>query len=103
MRRAHFSDLAEHGEIGDWAFADEYRKIIFIYPWEGGTDSEGHGEMVVLPIRSSTYPNDDKRAWDWNGNTDAPTLRPSVLVWDDFNAKKQRWHGWLTDGKLVTA
>ncbi|WP_439523190.1 DUF6527 family protein [Marivita sp.] len=31
-------------------------------------------------------------SWNWNGNAENPTLRPSI------NQKPCGWHGWLTDG-----
>lgn len=37
--------------------------------------------------------------WTWDGNSDAPTLTPSV-----FNAGMPcRWHGWLRAGRWVLA
>lgn len=35
--------------------------------------------------------------WSWNGDTEKPTLMPSVLTWDDI----QRCHTWITDGKTI--
>jgi Family of unknown function (DUF6527) len=35
--------------------------------------------------------------WTWNGDTDKPTLRPSLLTWDDNN----RCHTWITDGQVI--
>jgi hypothetical protein len=34
-----------------------------------------------------------KSTWDWNGNLDKPTLRPSIHAQGGIG-----WHGWLTDG-----
>lgn len=31
--------------------------------------------------------------WDWDGNEDMPTLKPSILRRGDC-----KWHGFLTDG-----
>lgn len=33
--------------------------------------------------------------WTWNGSTDAPTLRPSVLT----TSRSFRCHSWITDGQ----
>ena len=33
--------------------------------------------------------------WTWNGRTDAPTLRPSVLT----TGRQYRCHTWITDGQ----
>lgn len=35
-------------------------------------------------------------SWDWNGNLDKPTLRPSILSPRDSGGCG--WHGYLTDG-----
>ena len=36
--------------------------------------------------------------WTWNGSTDAPTLRPSVLTQYDGADRQWRCHSWITDG-----
>ena len=35
--------------------------------------------------------------WTWNGDTEKPTLRPSILTWDN----DQRCHTWITDGQAI--
>lgn len=35
--------------------------------------------------------------WTWNGDVDKPTLRPSVLTWDN----DRRCHTWITDGQAI--
>lgn len=35
--------------------------------------------------------------WSWNGDTEKPTLKPSVLTWTDTD----RCHTWITDGKVI--
>ena len=52
----------------------------------------------IIPVVSSGgrggTPN-----WSWNGNTERPTLRPSVLTRVDFGAKDSIiCHSWVTDG-----
>lgn len=37
--------------------------------------------------------------WTWNGSTDAPTLRPSVLTQGHHVDHPFRCHSWITDGK----
>lgn len=34
--------------------------------------------------------------WTWNGSVDAPTLRPSVLTWNEREGL--RCHSWINDG-----
>ena len=49
--------------------------------------------LITLPVIQS-----GKRAgtgcWTWNGSTDAPTLRPSVLT----TSRNWRCHSWINDG-----
>lgn len=50
--------------------------------------------LLTLPvIRSGT--RDGTGCWTWNGSTEAPTLRPSVLTtsWQGW-----RCHSWINDG-----
>ena len=49
--------------------------------------------LLTLPvIRHDT--RDGTGCWTWNGSTDAPTLRPSVLT----TAHNWRCHAWINDG-----
>lgn len=50
----------------------------------------GCGRPGWLPVNRHGHPGP---SWDWNGNREAPTLRPSVL-----QVGGCEWHGWLTDG-----
>jgi len=53
------------------------------------------GSLTLPVIRSGT--RNGTGCWTWNGNTDKPTLRPSVLTtreWVGF-----RCHTWVTDGQ----
>ena len=50
------------------------------------------GVLTLPVIQSGT--RDGTGCWTWNGSTDAPTLRPSVLTeGHDF-----RCHSWINDG-----
>lgn len=89
MLRLDLDDLDTNGDVGDWAFLDNDKQIAIRY---GSTAFAG---TVVIPIFAP-------HGWLWNGNRTAPTIEPSILVrpvdgWTDG------WHGWLRDGKLVTA
>ncbi|RYD61732.1 MAG: hypothetical protein EOP84_35380 [Verrucomicrobiaceae bacterium] len=35
--------------------------------------------------------------WTWNGDTEKPTLKPSVLTWNGT----ERCHTWITDGQAI--
>lgn len=48
----------------------------------------GCGRHGWLQFRPGPPPS-----WEWNGNREKPTLRPSVR-----QVGGCQWHGWLTDG-----
>ena len=53
--------------------------------------------LLTLPvIRSGT--RNGTGFWTWNGSTDAPTLRPSVLTAYDGADGSWRCHSWINDG-----
>lgn len=49
--------------------------------------------VVPLLIRPIVEPRGDQHSWEWDGNADAPTMKPSIN-------HGGCWHGWLTDGKF---
>ena len=56
----------------------------------------GPSDRLVLPVilkgtREGTH------CWSWNGDTEKPTLKPSVLT----NARSFRCHSWINDGKAI--
>lgn len=54
--------------------------------------------LLTLPvIRSGTRAGTG--CWTWNGSTDAPTLRPSVLTQGHREEGPFRCHSWITDGQ----
>ena len=84
-------DLETNGKKGDWAFLKDDTWIAIRY---GESVFKG---MVIIPIADK-----EKSNWSWNGNKEAPTLTPSILVESvpDWN---EGWHGWLRNGILETA
>lgn len=50
--------------------------------------------LLALPIMLKGT-RDGTGCWTWNGSTDAPTLRPSVLN----QRQGHRCHTWINDGK----
>ena len=54
--------------------------------------------LLTLPvIRRGT--REGTNCWSWNGSTDAPTLRPSVLTQGHSERGQFRCHSWITDGQ----
>lgn len=50
--------------------------------------------LLTLPVITRGS-RDETGAWTWNGDTEAPTLRPSVLT----RAHDFRCHSWINDGQ----
>lgn len=58
------------------------------------------GEITLPVIQRGT--RDGTGCWTWNGDTEKPTLRPSVLTQGHTSAsegKAIRCHTWVTDGQ----
>ena len=85
--RRSWNDLDYNGKMGDWYFIDNETHIVLRF-------GETLDDIVVLPLFG-------ERAWSWNGDKENPTLRPSILVYGK-RGQPNRWHGFLTDGKLET-
>lgn len=93
MLRKSLDDLDLNGFKGDWCFLNDDQLIAIRY---GEDMFKG---LVIIPIAETVMPG--KPHWKWDGDHDAPTLTPSILVhavpdWTDG------WHGFLTAGKLIT-
>ena len=54
--------------------------------------------LLVLPVLQGNTTRAGTPCWTWNGSTDAPTLRPSVLTQYDGADRQWRCHSWITDG-----
>ncbi len=102
------NDLEENGKVGDWCFVTLKNgdlNIFFRYPVKDERlgdlpIEEQRGDIVRIPVQSNT-----EMSWQWDGNREAPTLSPSVLIYsgDGNGGRKERWHGWLRAGKIVNA
>ena len=108
------NELDEKGKVGDWCFLNNDNDIFICYPisdeeWAKWYDFPrekapeiNRGDIVHLPIviGSPTRAQPDwahmQGHWGWDGNREMPTITPSINVIG-------RWHGWLRQGKLVTA
>lgn len=55
------------------------------------------GRLTLPVIRSGT--RDGTNCWSWNGDVDAPTIRPSVKTEGvDYSGEKFICHSWINDG-----
>lgn len=109
MLRKDLDDLSDNGRLGDWCFTDGDKSIWLRYldpneDWKKDLPDDQRpiledypvtGELVHLYITSVRAPNDQKPAWEWNGDKELPTILPSIHVIG-------RWHGYLRNGKLET-
>jgi hypothetical protein len=95
IRRKDWADLVDNGQEGDfaWPSSDERDDAgnlvarhdwIYIYIPGSGVCRWG----VDRPLENGCQ-------WKWNGNEDAPTLTPSLHL-------VGTWHGWMTNGELVS-
>ena len=60
---------------------------------------------IIPIITSGSRDSHSEIVWSWNGDTEKPTLKPSILTnggrWDEAMTKytEYRCHTWITDGK----
>jgi len=92
MLRKDWDDLAE-GQKGDWYFNDSKNG-----PYITIRYGDDKFDVVTIPI--TTAPKQD-RNWLWDGNKESPTITPSIRI-PDGEGQPDKWHGWLTDGKIIT-
>jgi hypothetical protein len=118
MLRKDLDDLDENGKTGDWCFFNERPE-----PDEKGNlpplmigiryGEDPMRDICIIPIarkwREDGVPREgvgyfygDKAAWEWDGNREAPTLSPSILV-HGGKGQPDIWHGFLRAGILATA
>lgn len=58
---------------------------------------DGEGDMpLIAHLAFDNHPDQGRPRWHWDGNEEAPTLRPSVQRSDPEGCK---WHGYLTAGE----
>ena len=80
------------------------------YKWGHKEGDDPISLLIVVPgenypgscriRRQGTPPFDDGQAeWEWDGDYDKPTIRPSILH-TAFSEDGRDWHGWLTAGVL---
>lgn len=93
MLRKDWDDLAD-GQKGDWYFHTS-RNDLYI------TIRYGNDKFDVVSIPITTAPKQDN-SWLWDGNKESPTITPSIRILGG-NGQPDKWHGWLTAGKIVEA
>lgn len=71
--------------VGDFCFDDAFGYIYVWIPGRSGPDA------IQIQKGGSGGP----RIWAWDGNEDKPTLTPSIHC-------TGIWHGYLTNGRLVS-
>ena len=92
MLRKNLDDLDTNGQKGDWCFLNNDELIAIRY-----------GESVlagttIIPVSENVMPG--KPHWQWDGNKEAPTLSPSILVHAAIGFT-DGWHGFMREGKLI--
>lgn len=62
----------------------------------------GCGKMTALTFTnwSGNNPENPTPMWTWDGNEEAPTLKPSIV--HAVERGGCGWHGWLTAGEFHT-
>ena len=93
MLKDTLEDLDMNGVVGDWCFIQNDSTIAIRY-------GEDKFSGIVL-LRISKEGSDIPPIWKWNGSKEFPTLTPSILVRENKNWNPG-WHGFLTDGKLIS-
>ena len=56
----------------------------------------GAGLRISFPVR----PADNLPSWEFNGDYDKPTFRPSILMTTTYNGKDVCCHSFVTNGKI---
>lgn len=77
--------------------------------WFWVTDKDGNRISIVMIVPGDGYVRCidvdlEKRPskWQWDGNVEAPTLKPSIRAWHGIR-EKEIWHGFFRAGNFVGA
>jgi len=72
-----------------------YRTLWIRMPYDAG---ERQHSWHCIPVHREGEPRIDMRRaqWEWDGDPDKPTLRPSIR----YGGPENNWHGYLTAGRL---
>lgn len=74
---------AGSAEWSKYFHGEAFASLIFICPC-------GCSKIRSVPVKGD-------RKWNWDGNTELPTLTPSILIIGECG-----WHGYLTKGEWIT-
>ena len=85
-------DIDNAGDFA-WRDVDHVRHIIMALPKPSGESPDNYA-VIDIPVISGA--NISGKAWGWDGNTESPTLFPSVHT-------VGVWHGWIRGGVMVEA
>jgi hypothetical protein len=58
-------------------------------------EMEGHFPTRILPIRGRVHTGP---TWEWNGDTENPTLSPSIKTWVDLPNGPHICHSFIRNG-----
>lgn len=63
---------------------------------------EGCHPARIIPVilHGSRDKHERSPVWSWNGDTERPTLKPSILTWTEDAGKKLVCHTWVNDGMV---
>ncbi len=53
------------------------------------------GNASMINLRPVVADLSQHPAWEWDGNEEQPTLKPSVHL-------PSRWHGWVRKGRMIS-
>lgn len=65
----------------------------------------GCGSMMSVAIDAGSEGKRHRPKWQWDGNQVAPTLTPSILIYQQNDGGErigEHWHGYLTAGEFVS-
>lgn len=88
IQMTHRVTLSELRAVGDYTFR-ELNDEKFIVVW-----FPAPADLCSIRVQGAETPG--RPTWTWNGNTEKPTLNPSVNI-------VGAWHGWIREGELITA
>lgn len=75
----------------------KYQHLSFICPGCSFGGPEHYEGLHSLPVNDSAK-RIGRPCWEWNGDLEFPTLRPSILSHGSDDGTYPTCHSWLTDG-----
>lgn len=93
VKATHVPDFDHANDPGDYFITppneheDGMRRLSFKCPC-------GCGMLAGIRVRNDGQHT--AKGWEWNGDEDKPTVKPSIKI------NNGHWHGYLTDGKFVS-